>query len=79
MDFLELARKRYSCKKYDGKQIEQSQLDAILAAGQAAPTAKNLQEQHVYVVQSPEKIALIDEITPCRYNAPTVLVVAFNK
>lgn len=44
-----------------------------------APTAKNLQEQHVYVVQSPEKLALIDELTPCRYNAPTVLVVAFNK
>ena len=79
MDFLELARKRYSCKKYDGKQIEPAQLEAILAAGQAAPTAKNLQEQHVYVVQSPEKIALIDEVTPCRYNAPTVLVVTFNK
>ena len=27
-----------------------------------APTAKNLQEQHVYVVQSPEKLALIDEL-----------------
>ena len=39
----------------------------------------NLQEQHVYVVQSPEKLALIDELTPCRYGATTVLVVAFNK
>ena len=40
---------------------------------------KNLQEQHVYVVQSPEKLTLIDELTPCRYGATTVLVVAFNK
>lgn len=43
------------------------------------PTAKNLQEQHIYVVQSAEGLAKIDKLTPCRYGAPTVLVVAFNK
>jgi nitroreductase len=44
-----------------------------------APTAKNLQEQHIYVIQSEEGLAKIDQATPCRYGAPTVLVVAFDK
>ncbi len=44
-----------------------------------APTAKNLQEQRIYVLQSPEALAKIDEQTPCRYGAPTCLVVAYDK
>lgn len=78
MEFTEVIRNRYSCKKYDGKQITKEQLDAILEAGRVAPTAKNLQEQHIYVVQSEEGLAKIDKATPCRYGAPTVLVVAFD-
>ena len=42
-------------------------------------TAKNLQEQHIYVLQSPEALAKVDAVTPCRYGAPVVLVVAFNR
>ncbi|MDO5334720.1 MAG: nitroreductase family protein [Coriobacteriia bacterium] len=79
MDFTEVITDRYSCKKYSDKQISQEQLDAILEAGRVAPTAKNLQEQRIYVAQTPEALAKIDELTPCRYGAPTVLVVAFNK
>ena len=78
MDFKELIKKRYSCKKYDGNQINSEQLQAILEAGRLAPTAKNLQEQHIYVMQSEEALGIIDEVTPCRYGAPTVLVVAFD-
>ena len=54
MDFIELARSRYSCKSFDSRQISKEHLDSILEAGRLAPTAKNLQEQHVYVVQSAE-------------------------
>ena len=80
MEFKELIKARYSCKSYDGnRQISSEQLDAILEAGRLAPTAKNLQEQHIYVCQSPEALACIDSCTPCRYGAPTVLVVAFDK
>ena len=50
-----------------------------MQAGRLAPTAKNLQEQRIYVAESPQSLAKIDKITPCRYGAPTVLVVAFNK
>ena len=69
MDFLEIARSRYSCKKFDSRQIEKEQLNTILEAGRLAPTAKNLQEQRVYVVQSAEGLAKIDTLTPCRYGA----------
>ena len=79
MEFTEVIRDRYSCKKYDGRQITKEQLEAILEAGRVAPTAKNLQEQHIYVVQSEEGLAKIDKVTPCRYGAKTVLVVAFDR
>ena len=79
MEFKEVVKARYSCKKFDPRQVEKEKLDAILEAGRLAPTAKNLQEQHIYIVQSPEVLAKIDSITPCRYGAPTVLVVAFDK
>ena len=79
MEFKEVVKARYSCKKYSDRQVEKAALDAILEAGRLAPTAKNLQEQHVYVLQSPEALAKIDAVTPCRYGAPTVLVVAFDR
>ena len=78
MEFTDVITGRYSCKKFDGRQIEPAQLEAILEAGRVAPTAKNLQEQHVYVLQSDESLAAVDELTPCRYGAPTVLLVAFD-
>lgn len=79
MEFREVIKNRYSCKKFDGRKVEKEQMDAILEAGRLAPTAKNLQEQHIYVVQSEEGLSKIDKSTPCRYGAATVAVVAFNK
>ena len=79
MDFFELARERYSCKKYSQKEVETEKLEQILAAGRLAPTAKNLQEQKVYVVRSQEMLSKIDACTPCRYGAGTVLAVAFDR
>ena len=79
MEFKEVIRNRFSCRKYIAKEIEWEKLEAVLEAGRLAPTAKNLQEQHIYVVQSEEALAKIDKVTSCRYGAPTVLVVAFDK
>ena len=79
MDFIELAKSRYSCKKFDSRQISKEQLDSILEAGRLAPTAKNLQEQHIYVLRSAEALSKVDSVTPCRYGAPVVLAVAFDR
>ena len=78
MEFSKVIQERYSCKKYDGRAVEPEKLKAILEAGRLAPTAKNLQEQKIYVVQTPEGLAKIDKLTPCRYGAGTVLMVAFD-
>lgn len=78
MEFKEVVRSRYSCKKFSDRQVEDEKLKSILEAGRLAPTAKNQQEQHVYVVRSQEGLAKIDKVTPCRYGAPTALVVAYD-
>ena len=79
MEFTQVIENRYSCKNFSARQLTPAQLDAILAAGRVAPTAKNLQEQRIYVIQSAQGLAKIDTATPCRYGAPTCLVVAFDR
>ena len=79
MEFAEVIAKRYSCKRFDEtREIAPEALERILEAGRLAPTAKNLQEQHVYVLQGPESLAIVDELTPCRYGAPTVIIGAYD-
>ena len=78
MNFLELAKARYSCKNFAPTPVEKEKLNEVLEAGRLAPTAKNNQPQHIYVLQSDESLALVDAITPCRYGAPTVLAVAHD-
>ena len=78
MEFSKLIESRYSCKAYSDRPVEQEKLDRILEAGRLAPTAKNLQEQHIYVLRSEKALAAVDANTPCRYGAPAVLAVAFN-
>lgn len=78
MDFKQLIKDRYSCKKYSDVKPTEEELQAVLEAGRLAPTAKNLQEHHIYVLESPEALAKFDSVTPCRYGAPMVLVVAYD-
>lgn len=76
--FMDIVRDRYSCRNFDSEQVKKEHLDVILEAGRLAPTAKNLQEQHVYVCQSAEVLEKIDSLTTCRYGAPTCLVVTWD-
>lgn len=79
MDFSQLVKNRYSCKKFSPRPVAKETIQKILEAGRLAPTAKNLQEQHIYVLQTAESLAKVDSATPCRYGAPVVLAVAFDK
>lgn len=52
MEFLEIAKKRQSCRSFDEqKQVEQEKLDAILEAVRLAPSACNGQPYHLTVCQ----------------------------
>ena len=79
MEFREVIRNRFSCRKYSDRPVEPEKLAAVLEAGRLAPTAKNLQEQRIYVIRSAEVLARIDIATPCRFGAPVVIAVAFDK
>lgn len=75
MTFLELARARYSVRKFAETPVEEEKLQAVLQAGACAPTAKNLQPQRIYVLQSEAAVARIRGITRCAFNAPVVLLI----
>lgn len=79
MEFTQLIAQRYSCKNFGTGKVDAAALHTILEAGRLAPTAKNAQEQRIYVIQSEEGLAKIDAATPCRYGAPICLVVAYDK
>lgn len=79
MDFMELVKTRYSVRKFDDRPIEKEILDIILEAGNVAPTGCNYQPQRIYVVQSEEKIAKLNELSKCIFGAKTVLLFTYNK
>ena len=75
MELFELAKARYSVRKFADKPVEEEKLQKVLAAGALAPTAKNQQPQKIYVLESAEAIEKIRGITRCAFNAPVVLLV----
>ena len=50
MDFLELARKRYSVRSYRADPVEKEKLERILEAARLAPTAVNIQPFQLLVI-----------------------------
>jgi nitroreductase len=43
MNFMELAKARYSCRKFTDQPVSEEQIQLILEAAQCAPTATNAQ------------------------------------
>ena len=74
MDFLEIAKKRYSVRTYDNKPVEKEKLDKILASAHVAPTAANLQPVKLLVVQDKERLNSIAKAGNI-YNAPLAIIV----
>ena len=78
MDFMELAQKRYSVRKYSDKPVEKEKLDLLLKAAQLAPTGANLQPQRIYVLQSEDALAKLSKLSSCVFGAKTVLLFTYN-
>ncbi len=79
MTFLELAKERYSVRKFKDMPIEAEKMQAILEAGKVAPTACNNQPQKIYVVESVENRQKLASVCKCTFDAPTILVVAYDR
>ena len=73
MDFIEIAKKRYSVRSYKDKKIEEEKLKKILEAAHVAPTAANLQPVRLIVVQSREGLAKIGKGANL-YGAPLAII-----
>ena len=79
MDFLQLAQKRYSCRKFLNKEVEQEKIEKVLEAGRWAPTACNFQPQRILVITDKDKINALKECTKFTFDAPVILVVCYEK
>lgn len=79
MDFIELVKKRYSCRSFSEKQVEKEKIDLILEAGRLAPTAGNFQPQRILVITDKEKINELKECTAFTFDAPIVLAICYDK
>ena len=78
MEYNQLIRDRYSVRKFSDKKVEKEKLDALMEAGQIAPTAGNKQPQRILVLQSDEAIRKINECSPCIYGAQLVMIVCYQ-
>jgi nitroreductase len=78
MDFLELAKKRYSARKYDEKKVEADKLEKILEAARVAPSGGNKQPVKLLVLQNAESIEKVakatDAYAPAVFHAPLVII-----
>ena len=68
MRVLEAIRKRYSCRAYQEKSIEQEKLNSIFEAARLAPSAKNTQDWRFVVVTDSQTKHRVAEAT----NRPAV-------
>lgn len=78
MSFLDLAKKRYSVRKYENKPVETEKLNAVLEAGHVAPTAANQQPNTFLVLNDSNAIAKLGKAcTP--HGAPLAIIVCADK
>lgn len=78
MNFLDMAKSRYSVRNYLPKQVEEEKLMKILEAGRIAPTGANRQPQRLIVVRGADGLAGIGKATNI-YGAPVAIIVCADK
>lgn len=88
MNFTEIAKSRYSCRKYDSeKAVEKNKLDAILNTAILSPSACNSQPYHITVCtdETAKKVAKATSgmgLNGFAADAPILLVISeepYNK
>lgn len=78
MNFLELAKARYSVRSFKNTPIEDEKLAKIIEAGHVAPTACNNQPQKIYVLKSEASRQKLASVCRCTFGAPVILVVCYD-
>lgn len=76
MKFIELAKQRYSTRKYNHKPVEKEKLEYILEAGRIAPSAANYQPWYFVVVKDDTQREKMWEVYPRNWfkDAPVYVI-----
>ena len=78
MPLLDLIHARYSCRSFTDEPVTDAELSQLLEAVRFAPTAKNTQPVHVWVMRSEEALEKIRACTRCHFNAPLLVLFGGN-
>jgi nitroreductase len=78
MNFLELAKKRFSVRNFEAKKVEEEKLLQILETGRVAPTAANHQPQRIIVVRGDAGLAKVKKAANI-YDAPLAVIVCADR
>ena len=76
--FLELAGKRFSCRKFNKRPVSSSKIDKILESARLAPTACNKQPVHIWALNSEEAMLRIRPIHTL-FDAPAAFMVGCKR
>lgn len=79
MEFLELAKERYSLRKFSDRKVEKEKLDKILECARVAPTAVNFQPQRILVLDGEQVREKMQACTKYAFNPPMYLMVCYDK
>ena len=74
MDFLDLAKKRYSVRSYKKTPVEEEKVACILEAARVAPSAANLQPTRLVVIDNAEGMEKLSRAANV-YSAPLAIIV----
>lgn len=78
MEFIQIVKKRYSCRSYKKDKVEEEKLDLILEAAHVAPTGANRQPHQLLVIKSEEGIKKLSKAADI-YGAPLAIVVCADE
>lgn len=79
MEFKKLIAERYSVRSFKKEHLPQAVIDKILSAGHLAPTGCNYQPQRILVLNTDTAMAKLSACTKCHFNAPTAMLVCYNR
>lgn len=80
MNFIDLAKKRFSVRAYESKPVPEQDLEMILEAGRLAPSADNRQPLHIIVIQGEDRRRALGVAYPRDWfwKTPVILVVCVD-
>ncbi|MFO7670006.1 MAG: nitroreductase family protein [Bacteroidales bacterium] len=75
--FLDIAKRRYSCRIYDARPVEEEKLNLVLEAGRVAPSAVNYQPWHFFVIRGEKELSRFHAVYHREWfrTAPCVIVI----